>query len=417
MNLCVNDLFKIKKISSKNDFFSIFEYNNQGELRKRVINGDEKIKIEQINEIKENTSNLLTKCRHLVGTFKHSEPLTRRFKEKQTQLDSESKTYLVQDVPTRWNSTLDMLSSILVNRDVLFSMSFETVNNIIKTHLPKDFELLIIGEIIKLLEPLKELTQLFSVKKFVSNYILYPSIYSLVNHILPDLYLTLSDIKILREELILSLNTRFSYVLNDHFFLAGTFLHYQFKNFEFIKNFDERIKYKNEAIEYIENLFNNSELFKDLRENYKQADTQSNESSTVIINSSSDKNTESHKSFFSNLCDQQRQNNRNELNQLQNEIQNYIRSSFTVIPKKNESIYGPLIFFRYNKENFPILTYVTKAIFCVPATSVPSESLFSLAGLIQDDLRNRINPVLLEILTFIKHNSSQKEGVFFSYVK
>ena len=38
------------------------------------------------------------------------------------------------------------------------------------------------------------------------------------------------------------------------------------------------------------------------------------------------------------------------------------------------------------------------------ATSVPSESLFSQSGLIATELRNRLNPFLLEDLTLLKEN-------------
>ena len=54
----------------------------------------------------------------------------------------------------------------------------------------------------------------------------------------------------------------------------------------------------------------------------------------MTINNSSDKNTQSYKSFLSKLYDQKIQNNLGELSPLQNEIQNDIRSSFTVIPMK-----------------------------------------------------------------------------------
>ena len=37
----------------------------------------------------------------------------------------------------------------------------------------------------------------------------------------------------------------------------------------------------------------------------------------------------------------------------------------------------------------------------MPATSVPAERLFSKAGIIQTDLRNRIKPSLLEYYCFL----------------
>ena len=41
----------------------------------------------------------------------------------------------------------------------------------------------------------------------------------------------------------------------------------------------------------------------------------------------------------------------------------------------------------------------------IPASSVPSECLFSSTGLIQTEIRNRLSPETLESITFLKENS------------
>ena len=65
---------------------------------------------------------------------------------------------------------------------------------------------------------------------------------------------------------------------------------------------------------------------------------------------------------------------------------------------------GPFYFYSKN-ENFKRLNILARAILSVPATSVPSECLFSHAGLIQTEIRNRLSPVLLESIVLIKDNS------------
>ena len=64
------------------------------------------------------------------------------------------------------------------------------------------------------------------------------------------------------------------------------------------------------------------------------------------------------------------------------------------------------MFYFYYEKKFPELSKLAKEILCVPATSVPSESLFSVTGIIQNDQRNCINPSLLNQLNFIKYNSN-----------
>ena len=64
----------------------------------------------------------------------------------------------------------------------------------------------------------------------------------------------------------------------------------------------------------------------------------------------------------------------------------------------------PLHFYRIHGNIFPTLTRLVKRLFCLPATSVPAECLFSKAGIIQTDLRNRIHPQLLEYYCFLNNN-------------
>ena len=53
---------------------------------------------------------------------------------------------------------------------------------------------------------------------------------------------------------------------------------------------------------------------------------------------------------------------------------------------------NPVEYWRSNKENLMILFHVSLRVFCIPASSVPSEELFSAAGYSVWDRRNRIKP-------------------------
>ena len=91
---------------------------------------------------------------------------------------------------------------------------------------------------------------------------------------------------------------------------------------------------------------------------------------------------------------------------LEVEIENYVNLNVTVSTQDRElaKSQGALYFYKLYERSFPILTSVAKSILAITATSVPSECLFSKAGLIETDLRNRLNPSRLEQLTFIKAN-------------
>lgn len=102
LNLCVNDMFRVKKISENKNKFYVFDYNEDGDLRKKEISPNEKLSIEFINETKSKVLKILKKCKSLVGSFKHSEKLNRQLKETQRNLKYSNPIKLVQDVCTRW---------------------------------------------------------------------------------------------------------------------------------------------------------------------------------------------------------------------------------------------------------------------------------------------------------------------------
>ena len=112
--------------------------NLNGDFRKTFVDETRKNKIKNLNEIKTNLNAILTKCKHLVGSFRHSEGLLRRLREKQIEYHYEVKIKLVQDVATRWNSTLDMIDSIISNRDALLSMALNPENKAIRAYVPNE---------------------------------------------------------------------------------------------------------------------------------------------------------------------------------------------------------------------------------------------------------------------------------------
>lgn len=63
-------------------------------------------------------NNLIAKCKKLVGCFKHSAKTTKILRRCQKQMNLPEHR-LVQDEPTRWNSTLHMLQRLLEQKNAL----------------------------------------------------------------------------------------------------------------------------------------------------------------------------------------------------------------------------------------------------------------------------------------------------------
>jgi len=97
---------------------------------------------------------------------------------------------------------------------------------------------------------------------------------------------------------------------------------------------------------------------------------------------------------------------------IEQELKNYSQCDWSyeygAIEDDDDEPANPLEFYKIcsKSKNFKILPVLARHFFCIPATSVPAESLFSKAGQIATDLRNRIHYKRLEMYTFIKNNMS-----------
>ena len=281
---------------------------------------------------------LLSKCKKFVSAFRHSYLLTEALKNKQITMNWQCKTKLVQDVPTRWNSTYDMLQSLIKNQVPLDSIVQEaSTNSSIKSNYPSNQEFLYIDALLKLLKPLKELTVELSAYNYSCCSIIYPSIYGLIEQ-LKNLSFTYHEVNILKSRLISSLESRFDHVLNGYLsdlFISLTFLDIRFKNFEFVKSDREREMLKKRAEMYIKKYF-----YENISNNLSQPSNSVNQ----INNTQNDQNKTS---FIKSLMDSRVNSSRNNL--LEDEIYRY--SNMDV----NEYYDDPLEFFRINKSSFPLL--------------------------------------------------------------
>lgn len=71
----------------------------------------------------------LAKCRKIVGHFKHSPANTAELKVQQASHGQEEES-LVQDVATRWNSTLEMIKRVQRNKEPLTATLAQQKHNL-----------------------------------------------------------------------------------------------------------------------------------------------------------------------------------------------------------------------------------------------------------------------------------------------
>jgi len=113
----VNDLFKVRLVKAKeengNTLYKVKDFEN-GQLKTKEISLQEYQNISLVNESREHIEIQFSACRHLVGSFQHSEPLQKELKQLQKDLKQEYKIKLIQDCKIRWNYTHDMVEFSLM---------------------------------------------------------------------------------------------------------------------------------------------------------------------------------------------------------------------------------------------------------------------------------------------------------------
>ena len=65
---------------------------------------------------------------------------------------------------------------------------------------------------------------------------------------------------------------------------------------------------------------------------------------------------------------------------------------------------NPLQWWKANSARSPCIAAVAKEVSCIPATSTPAERVFSTAGLIVNNLRNKLSGEMVESLVFLNKN-------------
>ena len=299
------------------------------------------------------------------------------------------------------------------------------VDENLSKYLPSAFELEILGELCDLLQPLKELTYLFSGSSYVSMSFLFPALYSLINYNYTSMEFEFSQTEILKQELLRALNGRFNYLANNDVYVAATFLDFKFRKFLFVKEDDKREEYLDTAKTYLKKLNNKIETMKSAAESTSSGAANSipnsetneitlgqrrplvNTTNTITTNSRTNlyRKRKINTGFLESICDNTTKVDE-PLEPIEIEIQKYVENSFKLSDANEEELErrGAFLFFKIYGKTFPILTKLARIILSLPATSVPSESLFSQAGITNTDLRNRLRPNLLEQIVFLKSN-------------
>ena len=91
------------------------------------------------------------------------------------------------------------------------------------------------------------------------------------------------------------------------------------------------------------------------------------------------------------------------------QLQNEVASFFSEVAAPSST--QPLKWWCANSDRFPHLSKLAKSVLCIPATSVPSERVFSAAGHIVSKLRAALSPENVDALIFLQQNGALRRNV------
>ncbi|XP_071376199.1 E3 SUMO-protein ligase ZBED1-like [Centroberyx affinis] len=114
----------------------------------------------------------LAKCRKIVGHFKHSPANTEELHQQQTEL-GQQREQLIQDVSTRWNSSLAMISRLLKKQEAVKATLGRQKHKLVMLTTSEWDKL---QRLETLLEPCRYVTELLGGETYVSCSVVLPAL-------------------------------------------------------------------------------------------------------------------------------------------------------------------------------------------------------------------------------------------------
>lgn len=307
-------------------------------------------------------SGIISKVKDLVAFFKRSNKAAQKLRESQ-QCSIPLK--LIQCVSTRWNSIYDMLQRFYDLRvcigQVLIAEGKEFLNI---------GELEVICSILPVLKLLKDVTVEFSGSFYVTGSGIIPAINCFI-YALNSVELRNTIAAKLKQNILINIEKRFGALEENQNLAIATLLDPRFKKLHFKQPFA-----LSNALKTIDN---------DLTRSCETESQSLDEDVQVQTTSTPTPGLWSHHLRLVQDC-----SITNTMSAYTQELSSYINSPCTDIKS------DPLGFWFTNKSNFPRLYEMALKFLLIPATSVPAERLFSMAGNIITEKRNRISEKHLE---------------------
>ena len=327
---------------------------------------------------------LLSASRKLVGHYKHSNVALQTLRRMQSQLNIPQHS-LIQDQATRWNSSYYMLLRLIEQKTALLAAGAESACS----HELRAEQWNLADKVVHLLQPFEEATREAS-GDYSSASVTIPIVNSLKRSLIVSTNSTEPGdhgIRGMKRAMLQSLNLRYSDIEKEKVFALSTALDPRFK------------------LSVFTSASSSASVRKMLIEEYELVEKQVNEANPpkpkrARQNTSNDEGAS--QSLLWSLFDEIVEENKSgeeavSSKSVEAAVDDYLRDP--VIPRECD----PLIYWKEKCLVWPIVKIARKYL-SIPPASVPSERLFSTAGQIATDTRNRLDAEKIEMLLFLNKN-------------
>ncbi|XP_071051249.1 E3 SUMO-protein ligase ZBED1-like [Onthophagus taurus] len=326
---------------------------------------------------------LLEKCKNIVGHFKRSTVASGELAKMQDQMKLPL-LKVKQDVSTRWNSCLTMMQRL---EELKVPLSAAMSNLPGSPSLLSSEDWALIKDCICILKPIEAMTSELSGEKYITLSIIIPLIRG-VQHAVENAQPITSTGKVLQTNFHDILLRRLGYVESSKICAKATLLDPRLK----ILAFDKVIN-GNQALKWI------TQEVEDLIVTITQhLETPNSEIPCTQGRADSSENQASLLWEHFDIKAKQEFSASTPTHSAEAQIKQYL--DLPLVDRK----LNPLDFWESKKEMFPQLYKLANKYLCVPATSVPSERVFSKADELTKDRRSRLSSNMINEIMFLNSN-------------
>ena len=320
------------------------------------------------------TKSLIAKVKRVVKFFHRSTNAADRLRMAQTAAGCKERK-LINDVDTRWNSTLEMLRRYSEEHNAVYG-ALTAIGK--KDLLITDDELKVIQSMVETLAPFEDATKEMSAEKSSSLSKAIPTIRGIAN------MLSHAPPSPLRDTLKRKMSERFPEIENNPLATVATFLDPRFKALHFSESCATRTK----------------TLIIELMEKEEPADREEEDNEEAHVQ---DEATPAKKPSLWDFHDQsvvlmKKAAKTQHVKGPQLELQRFLE--IELLRRTN----NPLVWWESNAPHFPRLAKIARRYLAMPSSSTPSERLFSKAGQLVSARRSCLKPSKIDMILFLnKH--------------